>query len=409
MNQKILPELLAPAGNFERFQTALVYGADAVYLGGKDLNLRAQAQGFAWSELGQALDLAHQKDRKIYYCLNILPREEDLLSLRERLGRLKDYPVDGLIVADPGVVTLAKEIVPDIPIHLSTQANTTNSLAVRFWQQLGVTRINLARELNLKTIRSIRQEVQDLELEVFIHGAMCLAISGKCHLSAYLNQRSANLGLCTHPCRYAYRIIKVGLEEKKRPGKTTWELHEGNDYSNILASEDLGLIKYLAWFINNRINALKIEGRMKTSSYLGPIVDTYKTALQDYQTGHFRTTLYLEELSKTVSRPLSTGFFLPGTRKIHLQPKDQKPPVLGKVISQEQKNTYVISVRHRWFANSSIQILLPGLRRPCLKPQDYGLEDEAGNSLTVAHSGSEIRLKCDFPFLAPNLLIRENF
>ncbi|MFW6415446.1 MAG: peptidase U32 family protein [Thermodesulfobacteriota bacterium] len=404
-----LPEILAPAGNPERLQTALTYGADAVYLGGPELNLRAQSQGFDWEELDLALDRAHTAGKKIYFCLNIFPVEEQLPVTEDYLQKLEQRPLDGLIVADPGLVALARRTVPQIPIHLSTQANTTNSASVNFWKDMGVKRVNLARELNLRQIRKIRDHAPDTELESFVHGAMCMAISGRCLLSSYLNQRSANQGWCTHPCRYDYRVVSLGLEERKRPGKTIWETRQEAEYSDILASEDLCLIKYLGWFVNNNINALKIEGRMKTSSYLAQVVDIYKTALQDLSQNRFRPGLYFSELGHTSSRPLGTGFFLPTGRRTLLQPaKDKMPtPVLAKLLYQESEDSWLISVRHRFEQKSGFRILLPGLQRPQLKAGEFALENLEGERVNTLHSGLQGKLRSDRPELKPGILLRK--
>ncbi len=405
-----LPEILAPAGNPERLETALTYGADAVYLGGPELNLRAQSQGFDWEELEQALTKIHAAGRKIYFCLNIFPVEEQLPRIKEYLQELRQYPLDGLIVADPGTVALARRILPELPIHLSTQANTTNSASVNFWKEMGVQRVNLARELNLKQIRRIREAAPDMELESFVHGAMCMAISGRCFLSSYLNQRSANLGWCTHPCRYDYRVASLGLEEKKRPGKMLWEAYQDGDYTDILASEDLCLIKYLGWFIKNNINALKIEGRMKTSSYLSQVVDIYKTALRDISQNSFRPDLYLSELGHISSRVLGTGFFLPTGRRTVLEPPSDKipAPVVAKLLYQESEDTWLISVRHRFEQESGFRILVPGLQRPLVNPADYALENLEGERVSTLHSGIQGKLRSQRPELAPGLLLRKD-
>lgn len=409
MSSNNLPEILAPAGNFEKLQTVLTYGADAIYLSGQELSLRAQSQGFAWHELQEALDKAHQNGKRIYFCLNIFPYEKLLVKVQNYLNRLYKYPIDALIVSDPGVIDLAQNTLPHVPLHLSTQANTYNSASVRFWQRLGIKRINLARELNLKMIRLIRGKNPDIELETFVHGAMCMALSGRCLLSAYLNQRSANQGLCTHPCRYHYRPTTLFLEEKKRPDRPIWELREENNYSEILASEDLCLFNYLSWFLKVGIDSLKIEGRMKTSSYLAPVVDVYSTAIKDLQNKIFRPKLYLRELNYSLNRPISTGFFLPGKRKIiaHHQNKKNQNPVLAKILNKEKEDKWLISIRHRWHRSDELQILVPGLKRPYIYSQKYKLENKLGEEKTEVHSGTVAWLRCDHPDLKENFFLRK--
>lgn len=400
------PELLAPVGTPERLETAITYGADAVYLGGPELNLRAQSLGFSGPELDLALKKAHASGRRVYYCLNILPRPDQMPLVQDHLRILAHRPIDALIAADPGVVLLAQECVPHIPVHLSTQANTANAQSADFWQSQGVTRVNLARELDFKGIRAIRRAVPHLELEVFVHGAMCMAISGRCHMSAHLTQRSANQGMCTHPCRFQYRSMP--LEEAKRQGEPTWDLAFEQEYTSILASEDLALIDFVPWLVKAGLDSLKIEGRMKTSSYLAQVVDVYATALADVRAKTFRPRLYWHELSLTASRPLGTGFFLPGRRKRLFTPAQYQPqaPVLAKITHAAGEGAWQISLRHRWKSDQTIQILVPGLRRPEISPASYTLETLTGNQTEVLHSGQQGMLRSEHPDLRPGLMLR---
>jgi len=401
------PEILAPAGNLERLETALCYGADAVYLGGEDFNLRAQGRGFSWQELRMALERAHAEQARLYYCLNILAQDRHLDRIRDHLAILAEMEPDGLIVADPGILDLAREIAPGLPIHLSTQANTSNTAAVLFWQRQGVRRVNLARELDLKSIRAIRKQAPGMELEVFVHGAMCMALSGRCLLSAYLNQRSANLGLCTHACRFDYAVTGLCLEERKRPGQAVWEVVEDQPYTKILASEDLCLVKHLNWFVKNRIDGLKIEGRMKTAVYLAQVLDVYATALGDLRAGTFRPGLYLRELAPASTRPLGTGMTLPRNR-ILLRPGDQAQecPIVAQIREPHGDKAWTVQVKSRWESGKALQILVPGLERPVLRPGDYGLETPWGEEMKVVHSGQDALLRCDHPDLGRWRLLR---
>ncbi len=401
------PELLAPAGNFERLETALCYGADAVYLGGEDFNLRAQGHGFSWDELCLARKRTREHQVRLYYCLNILAQDRHLARIREDLSRLAGMDLDGLIVADPGVLDLARDMAPTVPIHLSTQANTSNASSVLFWQRQGVRRVNLARELNLPSIRTIRSRAPDMELEVFVHGAMCMALSGRCLMSAHLNQRPANLGLCTHPCRFEYKVTGVALEERRRPGQPVWEVVRGQPYTRLLASEDLCLVKYLAWFARNGIDALKIEGRMKTSLYLAQVLDVYVTALKDLHAGTFRPGTYLQELAQASSRALGTGLTLPRKRIFHQPGEVSEPrPVLAQLGQGRREAEWPVRVKSRWESSKPVHILVPGLERPRLSPGDYVLESPSGARLDVVHSGQEARLRCDHPQLATWRLLR---
>jgi putative protease len=407
------PELLAPAGDWERFETALAYGADAVYLGGPELNLRARAHGLDWPELERASALAKAKGVKIFYCLNVLAQQRHLPAVHATLERLASGPelVDALIVADPGVLRLCRRLVPRIPLHLSTQANTSNAESAAFWAEQGATRVNLARELDCRAIRAMREALPGLELEIFIHGALCLALSGRCQLSAYLNQRSANLGACTHPCRYQYRHL--ALEEATRPGAPTWELTEDadQDYAALLAPEDLCLVKYLPWFRRLGINALKIEGRMKSAGSLAQVLDAHRTALDDLSAGRFRPAAYLAELENASTRPYGTGFFLPGGRPKRLGQgaRDAGRPILGRIEEGPDSlgaETWRVAVRAVWDADQDARLLLPGLQRPLLRAKEYALENELGERLQRAHPGLPVLLRCERPELRKGFFLR---
>ncbi|GAU07982.1 peptidase U32 family protein [Desulfoplanes formicivorans] len=402
-----LPELLAPAGNREKLETAVAYGADAVYLGGTAFNLRAKAQGFSPDRLLEALDFAHAHGVKVYYCLNILAWEKHLPGVMAQLEQLGSLPVDALIIADPGIVRLAQKITPHIPIHLSTQANTSNSASAMFWKDMGVSRINLARELGASAIRAIAQSVKsELELELFVHGAMCMAISGRCLLSAHLNQRSANQGLCTHPCRFDYKTVAIRVDERTRPGEGLWEITQDEEYSRILSAQDLCLVKYLPWFIKNRITSLKIEGRMKTSAYLCQVVDAYRTALDDAASKNFRPGTYVDCLSQAATRPLSSGFFCP-RRQIFFTPQSEPESIiLARIIRRVNADSWIIAVKNPWDVTGPVAIMAPGLKRPVLGPDLFRVEKETGEGVTQAHPGLNYVLRSDHPDLAPHLFLQ---
>ena len=404
---KKLPELLAPAGNADKLATALTYGADAVYLGGQALSLRAKTEGFSFPELRKAAALAHGKGARVYFALNLLAWEEHLPIVESYLEELGDIDIDGVIIADPGIVAMARKRIPHIPVHISTQANTSNSATARFWLDQGARRVNVARELGAGRIRAMASKVPELEFEVFVHGAMCMAVSGRCLLSAHLTRRSGNLGHCTHPCRFDYKVTAVRLEERLRPGMDTWELRDGGDFSQIMAAEDLCLIKYLNWFRNNGIASLKIEGRMKTPSYLAQVTDVYRTALDDLTAGNFRPGLYLGELQELATRPLSSAFFTP-------EPVIQRPAlsrtmtrnIVGRIIEPAGPDAWVMDVKHRFETDAPLEILLPGLRRPVLTRSDYGVENAEGLRLDTVHGGMRVTLRCGHPGIAPGLFLR---
>lgn len=267
-----IPELLAPAGTFEKLVTAVHYGADAVYLAGRRLSLRARAGNFAGEELRQAVHYAHQRAVRVYVTVNIFAHNADFAGLEDYLRFLRDAGVDALIIADPGILLAARRTVSGLPVHLSTQANVTNAESACFWADQGVRRLNLARELGLVEIRQIRAATT-AELEVFVHGALCIAYSGRCLLSTYLTGRNANRGDCAHPCRYSYRLV-----EEKRPG-VFFPVEEDERSTYIFNSRDLCLLNRLPELVAAGVDSLKIEGRMKTVGYVGGVVRVYRAAL----------------------------------------------------------------------------------------------------------------------------------
>ena len=273
--QPLKPELLAPAGSLEKCRIAFLYGADAVYVGGKEYNLRSYAGNLDSEELAEACYLAHRLGKKLYVTVNAFARESDLKTLPDFLQYLQELRADGIIVSDPAVLLLAKRWASKVPLHLSTQANTTTSLSVHFWQNQGICRINLARELTFEELVEIRK-VAEIELEVFVHGAMCISYSGRCLLSAYLNRRSANRGLCTQPCRWSYSLV-----EEKRPGEY-FPIREDSRGSYIFNSKDLCLLEHLGELMAIGVHAFKIEGRMKGALYLASVVRTYRQAIDRY-------------------------------------------------------------------------------------------------------------------------------
>ena len=303
----IIPELLAPAGSFEKMVTAIHYGADAVYCGGKKYSLRAHTGNFSDKQLTEALAYAHERGVKLYVTVNIFAHREDLQGLEKYLQFLKDIQVDGIIISDPGILSLAKEIIPDIPIHLSTQANVTNPANARFWEAQGVARLNIARELGLTEIAEIRQALDEATLiEVFVHGALCISYSGRCLLSYYFTGRDANRGECAHPCRYKYVLL-----EEKRPDQY-FPVEEDEHGTYIFNSKDLCLLNKLPQLINIGVDSLKIEGRMKSVYYVGAVVRVYRAAL-DYIAQNIEEALannrmmslppiYMDELMKVGTR-----------------------------------------------------------------------------------------------------------
>ena len=403
MSMHFLPELLAPAGTMEKLEVALFYGADAVYLGGKSLNLRAGTSGFSMSELQIALRKAHDVGAKVYYCLNSIIHDEQIPELEQTLEALTHLPIDGIIIADPGVLALTKRYIPHAEIHLSTQANTVNRLAIAFWKEMGVHRVNIARELSVLELNELRKHVSDVELEVFVHGAMCMAVSGQCSMSKWTNNRDANLGECSQPCRFSYTSdndpVEIPLFEQKRMKDGTmeplWYITQQGEYSHILASEDLCLIEYIPWFIKKKIHALKIEGRMKSIGYLAYTVNAYRSALNHTQKGTFIPHEYISMLYNQASRPLSTGFFLPkGRLRIPNPNKNNAKTIVARVEQKIDEGKYHVSIRKPWNALEPIHFFFP--QKQPLTTSLYALEDNKGQRKDNVHPGMHHILHCEY-------------
>ena len=310
MNRK-KPELLIPASSLEVLKTAVIFGADAVYIGGEAFGLRAKAKNFSEEEMAEGIAFAHEHGVKVYVTANILAHNEDLSGARayfEELRDLKPAPPDALIISDPGMFTIAKEIWPDVEVHISTQANNTNYETYLFWWRLGAKRVVCARELSLEEIRQIREKIpQEMEIESFVHGAMCISYSGRCLLSNFLTGRDANQGACTHPCRWKYSIV-----EETRPGEYM-PVFENERGTYIFNSKDLCMIEHIPQLVEAGIDSLKIEGRMKTALYVATVARTYRKAIDDYfdSPDRYRENMswYKEEISKCTYRQFTTGFY----------------------------------------------------------------------------------------------------
>ncbi len=300
-----LPELLAPAGNMSKLKIALDYGADAVYCGGREFGLRAKADNFSRKELLEAAEYVHQRNKKIYLTLNIIPHNQDLEKILEFFDFLSELDIDGVIVSDPGVLYLIAEKNLDLPIHLSTQANTVNWASVRFWEEKGVERVILARELSRDEIAEIKSQTS-AGLEVFIHGSMCISYSGRCLLSNYLAGRDANRGNCAQPCRWKYSLM-----EEKRPGQY-FPVDDSDKGTYIMNSRDLNLLEEIPELIELGIESLKIEGRMKSIHYVATVTGVYRQALDSYADdpkGFVVKQEWKDELDKVSHRPYTKGFF----------------------------------------------------------------------------------------------------
>lgn len=302
------PELLIPASSLEVLKTAVIFGADAVYIGGEAFGLRAKAKNFTSEEMAEGIAFAHEHGVRVHVTANILAHNYDLEGAGAYFHELKELKPDALIIADPGMFTLAREICPEIDIHVSTQANNTNYMTYRFWYEQGAKRVVSARELSLREIKEIRENIpEDLEIESFIHGAMCISYSGRCLLSSYFTGRDANHGACTHPCRWKYAVV-----EEKRPGEYL-PVYENERGTYIFNSKDLCMIEHIPEMIDAGIDSFKIEGRMKTALYVATVARTYRKAIDDYLESEekYRANMdwYKAEISKCTYRQFTTGFY----------------------------------------------------------------------------------------------------
>jgi len=298
------PELVAPAGSLDKLKTAIEYGADAVYAGGKDFNLRNSASNFTLDEIGSAVEYVHGRGKKLYIALNIFAHNCHINKIEQYLKELARCPIDAVIVADPGVLSLVRENMPETSIHISTQANCTSTRAADFWHKQGVKRVVLARELSLNEISEINVN-SDCKTEIFVHGAMCLSYSGRCYLSAYMANRGANLGDCAQSCRWKYSLV-----EEERPNEY-FPVYEDGEFATVMSSRDLCMIKHIPELIYTGVDAWKIEGRMKSQYYVATVTRIYREAIDAF----FKDSVFeyqdrwLEELGKISNRGYNTGFF----------------------------------------------------------------------------------------------------
>jgi len=396
-----IPELLAPAGNYEKLVTAVHYGADAVYLGGKQFSLRAKAGNFSAEEMIKAVRYAHDHHVKVYVTINILAHNEDLKGLDEYLLELEKSEVDGLIISDPGILGRAVKLTPHLPIHLSTQANVTNHLAAGFWYKQGASRLNLARELSLTEIRQIRDSVEG-ELEIFVHGAICISYSGRCMISNYLTGRDANKGNCAHPCRYSY-----ALTEEKRPGQYfPGEEDERGTY--IFNSKDLCLLEKLPQLIAAGVDSFKIEGRMKSIFYVGGVVRIYRAAL-DYLKSLDQSVWknpeqiqlpkeLLEEVTRTGTRGQTENFFdqPPGPQDMLYQSSRASLTVEPVAVIRKTGEKLLVEVRNTLEVGEEIEYM--GRAMDTAKATLISMENEKGEIISRANPGNIVYLVCEPKF-----------
>ena len=388
------PELLIPASSLEVLKTAVVFGADAVYIGGEAFGLRAKAKNFSPDEMREGIVFAHEHGVQVHVTANILAHNYDLEGAKAYFKELAKMKPDAVIVADPGMVMLAKENCPDIAIHISTQANNTNYMTFRFWYEQGIRRVVCARELSLAEIKGIRDNIpEDMEIESFIHGAMCISYSGRCLLSNYFTGRDANHGACTHPCRWKYYIM-----EENRPGEFL-PVEENERGTYIFNSKDLCMIEHIPDLVNAGIDSFKIEGRMKTALYVADVARTYRQAIDDYFTSpelyESKKAYYMEEISKCTYRQYTTGFFYgPTTHESQIYDNNtyvKRYTYLGLVGKVDEEGYAWMEQRNKFSVGDTVEIMKPAGENLMVTVEKM-LDDRGRELESCPHPKQEIRV-----------------
>ena len=372
-------ELLIPAGSLEVLKTAVVYGADAVYIGGEAFGLRAKAKNFSNQEIREGIRFAHERGVKVYITANILAHNEDLAGAEAYFKELGEIGPDALIISDPGIFDIARRILPDVDIHISTQANNTNYGTYQFWWRLGAKRVVSARELSLQEIRQIRENIpEEMEIESFIHGAMCISYSGRCLLSNFLAGRDANHGACSHPCRWKYAVV-----EETRPGEYM-PVYENERGTFLFNSKDLCMIEHVPEMMEAGIDSFKIEGRMKTALYVAAVARTYRRAIDDYleDPEKYRKNLewYKEEIGKCTTREFTTGFYFgKPTEDAQIYRNStyiRNYTYLGSVERTDETGRCLLEQKNKFSAGETIEVMKPDGRN--LSVQVKGIWSEDG-------------------------------
>lgn len=378
-----VPELLAPAGNLSKLKTAIDYGADAVYLGGNRLNLRAFADNFTDEEIREGVEYAHSRGKRVYMAINVFPHNDDLKGLEEYLRSTVDLGIDALIMSDPGIIMKAREVIPEMELHLSTQANNVNYLSAQFWHSQGIKRIVLARELSLKEIAELIEKTPDtLEIEAFIHGAMCMAYSGRCLLSSYMTGRDANRGACAQPCRYKYYLV-----EEKRPDEPM-EIIEDDRGSYIMNSKDLCMIEHIPELMESGIVSFKIEGRMKSEYYVAAIVKAYREAIDSYvrdPKGYTFRPEWLDLLLRVSHRKYHTGFYFgrSDTQIYDTSSYVRDYDIVAVAKGKDKDGKYLIEEKNRLFPGDGFEVMR--VHGDVFKVSLTDFKDEDGNPIEAAN------------------------
>lgn len=384
-------ELLAPAGDLEKLKMAIRYGADAVYLGGDSFGLRKASKNFSIEQIEEGIKFAHERGKKVYITLNIVPHDEDMDGLEEYVTKLYEIKADAVIVSDPGMYSVISRTVPNLPIHLSTQASVTNFETMMFWYNLGVRRIVLARELSFKEIEAMSSKLpKDLEIETFVHGAMCMSYSGRCLISNYMTGRDANRGDCAHPCRYKYNLV-----EEKRPGEY-FPVFEDEEGTFIMNSKDLCMIEFVPELIKSGIKSFKIEGRVKSSYYVATVIRAYRMAIDQYYKdpdNYKFDEKWLREIKKASHRDFTTGFYFgKPTDEAHVYTTSsyiRGYDFVGLILNyDEETKIATVEQRNRMFVGEEIEVFGPN--------KEYFIQtiekmwDDEGNEIDVAPHPQQI-------------------
>lgn len=399
------PEVLSPAGDFERLRAAVTFGADAVYLAGKEFGMRASQANFDDKELKEAVEYSHKNNVRVYVTLNTLPRNEDVNKLPQYLLYLDEIGVDAVIVSDIGVMSLVKEVTPNMEIHISTQAGIVNYKSCIAFYNMGAKRVVLARELSLEEIAYIRKNTpSDLEIEAFVHGAMCMSVSGRCLISNYLTGRDANQGECAQPCRWGYHLV-----EEKRPNQF-YPVFEDEKGSYILNAKDMCMIEHIDKLVEAGITSLKIEGRAKSSYYVSVVTNAYKTAVLDYlndKDNYKLKSWLLDEVHKVSHRQYSTGFYFDTPTQYYENGGYIRDYDIVAVVDNSKDGYLYCTQKNKFLAGDTLEILQPGGKEPLIinDAEIFNIDKEAIDMAN--HAGEKFMLKCNDSFAEGSIIRKQ--
>lgn len=400
------PELLAPAGDLIKLKTAIDYGADAVYIGGKAFSLRVASDNFSYEDMKEGISYAHERGKKVYVAINIIAHNKDFYNLKDYLKELEELEVDGVIVADLGIMNIIKNYAPKLNLHVSTQASITNYETVKFYKEnLGATRVVLARELSFDEIKEIKDKNPDLEIECFVHGAMCISYSGRCLLSNYMTGRNSNEGDCAQSCRWKYHLV-----EEKRPGEYM-PVYEDDRGTFIFNSKDICMIEHIDKLIEAGVSSFKIEGRVKSEYYVATVVKAYRDAIDDYFNGKPFNSELKEELKKISHRQYTEGFYFgkpDNTAQVYTTNSYVRNyELIGTVVDYlSDTKEVVIEQRNRFFKDDELEILMPA--SPFVKIKATKIINEDNEEIDVApHPKMRVRIPCDVKIPAGSFVRKE--